>query len=193
VAYPDLMIHPLVHDFTRPFSLPPEAQGRPTLGFFPGSTLGNFQPEGAVEFLSGVRASLGGGHLLIGVDLVKDIPTMLAAYDDAEGVTAAFNKNLLVRINRELMGNIDLDAFVHRAVWNSDRSRIEMHLVCRRPISFSVGDKTFLMQKGETIHTENSHKFTVPEFMVLSGKAGWHMAQSWINDDPAYGLFLLKA
>jgi dimethylhistidine N-methyltransferase len=190
--YPNLSVLPLPCDFSRRFVLPAEARIRPALGFFPGSTLGNFSPDDAVSFLISSRASLGRGHLLIGVDLVKDAETLVAAYDDKAGVTAAFDKNILARINRELGGNIDLDAFEHRAIWNDREVRVESHLVCNRRTAFSIVGRAFSIAGGETIHTENSYKFTIEGFTKLAEAAGWQVARSWIGDRPAYGLFLLS-
>jgi dimethylhistidine N-methyltransferase len=190
--YPGLDVHPLVRDFTQSFALPEEIGKSPALGFFPGSTLGNFTPPQAVSFLRSARASLNSGWLLVGVDLVKDERRMLAAYDDSRGVTAAFNMNLLARINRELGAGIDLDCFEHRAVWNAEKSRIEMHLVCLRSTTFSVAGRMIAVKKDETIHTENSHKFTDEGFSDLAREAGWRVSRRWIGVEPAYGLFLLS-
>lgn len=190
-SYPRLDVRPVACDFTRGVELPADFGDRPKLGFFPGSTLGNFLTQEAVGFLAQARRTLGQGQLLIGVDLVKDLPTMLTAYDDPKGVTAAFNKNLLARINRELDADIDLDAFGHHATWNAEASRIEMHLVCERPTSFSITGRRFAMEAGETIHTENSHKYTEESFAGIVTKAGWRIARSWIGDEPAYAMFLL--
>lgn len=191
--YPSLAIHPVPCDFTQRFELPPNLRGRPALVFFPGSTIGNFAAEDAVALLRSVRASIGGGWMLVGVDLVKDVPTLLSAYNDPKGVTAAFNLNLLARLNRELGAGIDIEAFRHNAVWNAEASRIEMHLVCTRPVSFEIAGRRFSLEANETIHTENSHKYTVPGFADLAAEAGWQVARSWIGEAPAYAMFLLQA
>jgi len=192
--YPKLAVAPLVEDFTRAITLPPAAQGRPVTGFFPGSTIGNFDPEEAQAFLAGARRLLGAGaRFLVGIDVVKAQKTLVEAYDDALGVTAAFNKNLLARINRELGGDFDLDAFAHRAVWNAPASRMEMHLVSLRDQQARVAGRGFEFAEGETIHTENSYKFTVEGFAALAEKAGWALEASWLSDEPAFAVVSLLA
>jgi dimethylhistidine N-methyltransferase len=190
--YPKLTVAPLMDDFTRALQLPPAAHGRPVTGFFPGSTIGNFAPEEARDFLKAARRLLGeGARFLVGIDVVKDEKTLIAAYDDALGVTAAFNKNLLARINRELGGDFDLDAFAHRALWNAQESRIEMHLESRKAQAVRVADRVFRFAKGETIHTENSAKFTVPRFAALAAEAGWRLEESWQSAEPAFAVVSL--
>jgi L-histidine Nalpha-methyltransferase len=171
---PHLVVHPLVEDFTKPFSLPPEFAALTRVGFFPGSTIGNFEPEEAAHFLRHIGAMLGRGSLLVvGFDLVKDEQTLYRAYNDAEGVTARFNLNLLARINRELGADFDLAAFKHEAFFNRARSRIEMHLVSTKRQSVRVDGASFDFRAGETIHTENSYKYTVESFQALARGAGW--------------------
>ena len=192
-AFPAIEVAPLVGDFTQPIDLPAAAHGRPRTGFFPGSTIGNFPPDEAVDFLTTARRLLGSGaQFLVGVDLVKDPAVLVAAYDDADGVTAAFNLNVLARINRELDGEIDLSQFDHRAVWNALESRMEMHLVSRADQVLIVGDLRFPIRAGETIHTENSYKFTEPGFADLAERAGWRVGDAWISQDPAFAVFLLQ-
>nr|MEA2797037.1 hypothetical protein [Phenylobacterium sp.] len=192
--YPALTVAPLLEDFTRAISLPAIAQGRPVTGFFPGSTIGNFTPEEAQAFLIGARALLGeGGRFLVGIDVVKAQETLVAAYDDALGVTAAFNKNLLARINRELGADFDLHAFAHHAIWNPAQSRIEMHLESLKDQKVRVAGRTFRFAKGETLHTENSSKFTVAGFAELAKKAGWTLETSWLSDEPAFAVVSLIA
>jgi dimethylhistidine N-methyltransferase len=160
VRYPDLPIVPVEGDFTHPITLPGVAEGSECLGFFPGSTIGNLAPPEAVDLLRAMRTTLGeSGMLLIGMDLIKDPAVLTAAYDDASGVTAAFNLNLAERINRELDATIPIDALRHKIVWNADLARIEMHLEAVREIAFTVCGQAFSMRAGETIHTENSHKY----------------------------------
>jgi uncharacterized SAM-dependent methyltransferase len=130
---------------------------------------------------------------LVGIDLVKDTATLVAAYDDALGVTAAFNKNLLSRINRELGGDFDLDAFAHRAIWNDAESRIEMHLMSLKDQTVHVAGRAFHFAAGETLHTENSHKFTLDGFAGLAASAGWQVEQQWASTSPAFGMVLLRA
>jgi dimethylhistidine N-methyltransferase len=192
--YPGLKVAPLLEDFTRAISLPAAAQGRPVTGFFPGSTIGNFTPEEAQAFLVSARGLLGAGsRFLVGIDVVKDEKVLVAAYDDALGVTAAFNKNLLARINRELGADFDLAAFAHRAIWNAGESRIEMHLESLRDQRVRVAGSVFSFAKGETIHTENSAKFTVERFAALANKAGWTLETSWLSEEPAFAVVSLMA
>jgi dimethylhistidine N-methyltransferase len=191
--YPDLEVAPLAGDFTQPLRLPRAAAARPRTGFFPGSTIGNFGPEEAVGFLRSAHALLGeGAQFVVGADIVKDEAVLLAAYDDAQGVTAAFDQNLLMRINRELGGDIDVEGFKHKAVWNGAESRMEMHLVSLRDQIFHVGGREFSMRAGETIHTENSYKFTEKGFAELASRAGWTLARTWLSPDPAFAVFLLQ-
>jgi dimethylhistidine N-methyltransferase len=191
--YPELLVVPLAEDFTTALELPPELDGRPRVGFFPGSTIGNFAPEEAAAFLAQARRLLGeGAQLIIGVDLVKPEAELIAAYDDALGVTAAFNKNLLARMNRELGGDFDLDSFVHRAVWNATEARIEMHLESLKDQVVHVAGKRFSFAVGETLHTENSHKFTIEGFAGLASGAGWRLDRRWVSAHPAFAVLLLQ-
>jgi dimethylhistidine N-methyltransferase len=192
--YPDLTVAPLRDDFTNALRLPPQTEGRPVVGFFPGSTIGNFTPDEARTFLAAARRLLGeGAAFLVGIDVVKDPAVLVAAYDDALGVTAAFNKNLLARINRELEGDFDLDAFAHRAVWNDVDSRIEMHLMSLLDQTVHVKGQAFRFAMGETLHTENSYKFTPERFADLAAAAGWTVEQTWVSEAPAFATVLLKA
>jgi dimethylhistidine N-methyltransferase len=192
--YPRLVVAPLAEDFTCALQLPAQARGRPVAGFFPGSTIGNFTPAEAQAFLRGARRLLGEGAVfLVGIDLVKSQADLVAAYDDAAGVTAAFNKNLLARINRELDGDFDLEAFDHRAVWNPAESRIEMHLVSLERQSATAAGRTFAFRAGETLHTENSCKFTVEGFARMAAGAGWRLEREWVNAHPAFAVVLLRA
>jgi dimethylhistidine N-methyltransferase len=191
--FPAIAVAPLVGDFTQPIELPAAAQGRPRTGFFPGSTIGNFPPAAAVDFLIAARRLLGqGAQFIVGLDVVKDEAVLLRAYDDAQGVTAAFNLNVLERINRELGGAIDLAGFSHRALWNAAESRMEMHLVSRRDQTLAVAGHRFAMAAGETIHTENSYKFTLNDFAALARRAGWRVGASWLSPDPAFAVVLLQ-
>jgi len=173
--YPKLLVVPVAEDFTGAIRLPAATQGRVKVGFFPGSTIGNFTPAEALRFLRSVRQLLGDGSLLlIGADLAKDEATLVAAYDDVKGITARFNKNLLARINRELSGDFDLDAFEHLAVWNAELSRMEMHLVSRANQIVNAATHTFAFKAGERLHTENSHKFTTNRLPISPRKrVGW--------------------
>lgn len=172
--FPRLEVLPVAADFTGLFDLPGTVRSRPLIGFFPGSTIGNFEPPAAAAFLRRAARILGpGSALIVGVDLVKDSGVLDAAYDDAAGVTARFNLNILARINRELDGNFDLDAFTHRAFFDRAHSRIEMHLVSRVRQQVRVAGHAFAFRAGETIHTENSYKYTLDGFAALAGDAGW--------------------
>jgi dimethylhistidine N-methyltransferase len=191
--FPAIEVAPLVGDFTQPLHLPPAAEGRPRTGFFPGSTIGNFDPDGAVAFLRNAHLLLGeGAQFIIGIDLVKAEDVLVRAYDDARGVTAAFNLNLLTRINRELGAEIDLASFAHRAVWNAAESRMEMHLVSLKDQTLHIAGHRFEMAAGETIHTENSYKFTLDGFAALAGRAGWRVGAQWVSPDPAFAVLLLQ-
>jgi dimethylhistidine N-methyltransferase len=191
--YPRLSIAPVVADFTGHFRLPAAVDGRPRVGFFPGSTIGNLDGDGAVRFLRSARQVLGDQTvLLVGVDLVKDEATLSAAYDDSHGATARFNKNLLMRINRELSGDFDPEAFDHLALWNAAQRRMEMHLVSRTDQIVNAAGHTFAFRSGERLHTENSHKFTVDMFARLAAEAGWSVSDTWISDAPQVALFRLS-
>ncbi|UDF05296.1 ergothioneine biosynthesis protein EgtB [Asticcacaulis sp. AND118] len=191
-AYPALSVLPVVGDFTQNVHLPDALRDQPRIGFFPGSTIGNFTPDESRRLLRTFRTVLGAdARLIVGADMVKDEATLHAAYDDTGGVTAAFNKNLLTRINRELGGNFDLDAFDHLAVWNAAQSRIEMHLVSRHDQIVTAAGHRFAFKASERLHTENSHKFTPESFAALCEGAGWQVAKSWISPDPAFGIFVL--
>jgi len=181
-AYPDLAIHPLPADYTETLTLPdlPEHQRR--VIYFPGSTIGNFEQDYAQAFLErAARVAGPGGGLLIGVDLVKEPAVLERAYDDEEGVTAAFNRNLLERINRELGADIPVEAFEHRAVWNEDEARIEMYLVSSEPREIVVDGRTFRFAAGEAIHTEHSHKYTLDGFAEMAREAGFVPRREWLD------------
>jgi dimethylhistidine N-methyltransferase len=189
---PNVKVFPVAADFTRPFKLPAVTAGQPLAGFFPGSTIGNFDPVDAAEFLRHVKRLLGpGATLIIGIDLRKDPAILEAAYDDAGGVTAAFNRNLLVRANRELDADFDTDAFAHRAVFNEVRSRVEMHLVSLKAQKVRIRGRAFSFAAGETIHTECSYKYTVEGFRALASSAGWHPKAVWLDDDRLFSVHAL--
>ena len=181
-SFPGLPVYPLEADFTKPVALPPPVADLPKLGFFSGSTIGNLVPPSAVDLLRSMRRTLGEGTmLLIGMDRLKDPATLLAAYDDPAGVTAAFNLNLIDRINRELDGTMPRGNFVHRARWNDPLGRIEMHLEAQREVHFTVAGQPFAMAAGETIHTENSHKYDLRSAAMLLLAAGW-TPRAWHTD-----------
>jgi dimethylhistidine N-methyltransferase len=182
--FPKVEVIPVVADFARPFTLPGGIEHLPKLGFFPGSTIGNFVPRSATDLLRQFRALLGAGsQLLIGMDRVKPVDRLIAAYDDPEGVTAQFTLNLLTRINRELDGDIPVDAFRHDARWNDILSRIEIHLVPTRNVNFTVSGKSFSFTKGSSLHVENSHKYGPRGGRVLLLAGGWTPHAEW--SDPA--------
>ncbi|HIN20731.1 MAG TPA: L-histidine N(alpha)-methyltransferase [Rhodospirillales bacterium] len=192
--YPNLEVLPVVADFTRPVKLPDKARkaSENRIGFFPGSTIGNFDHAGAADFLATVADMVGGGGaLLIGVDLKKDEDILVRAYDDAQGVTAAFNRNVLERINRELGGCFDIETFRHRALYNGAEGRIEMHLVSEKDQTVTVHDRDFTFTEGETIHTEDSYKYHVEEFSSLAAGAGFRSARTWVDGDGLFSLHYL--
>jgi len=187
--FPHLAIHPVVADFTTLTKLPAEIASLPRVGFFPGSTIGNFEPHEAAVFLRHAGRMLGAGSVfVVGVDLAKAPDILYRAYNDAEGVTAKFNLNLLARINRELGADFDLAAFEHHAFYNAERNRIEMHLASTRRQKVRVCGTTIDFRAGETIHTENSYKYTVESFQALAHGSGWSPLAVWTD-----GLFSVHA
>jgi dimethylhistidine N-methyltransferase len=192
---PDLDIRPLVADFTQALALPEQvyADEARRVGFFPGSTIGNFDHPAAVAFLRNVCETVGeGGGLLIGVDLKKDEEILIRAYDDAAGVTAAFNLNIIERINRELDGDFDVSAFRHRAVYNRRQGRIEIYVVSLRDQSVHIQGCDFDFAEGETIHTENSYKYDIEEFEALAATAGFSSVKTWVDDNDLFSLHYLE-
>jgi L-histidine Nalpha-methyltransferase len=190
--YPRLAVLPVEADFTQPFSLPAQAAGMAHTGFFPGSTIGNFEPHEACAFLRHAGRMLGrGATLIIGVDLVKDVSVLNAAYDDAAGVTAKFNLNLLARINRELGANFDLASFSHEAFYNAERHRIEMHLASKKRQKVRVAGRAIEFRAGETIHTENSYKYTLDSFRALARGSGWDPVAVWTDAGANFSIHAL--
>jgi L-histidine Nalpha-methyltransferase len=189
--FPGLAIYPVAADFTAAFTLPQAVAAMPKVGFFPGSTLGNFEPHEACAFLRSAREILGRtARMIIGVDLEKDERVLYDAYNDKAGVTARFNLNLLHRINRELGGNFDVSAFTHRAIYNRDRHRIEMYLISRKAQTVRVLGRTFSFRAGESIHTENSYKYSPERFAGLARGSGWIPSHCWSD---AAGMFSVHA
>jgi dimethylhistidine N-methyltransferase len=191
---PRLAVQPVVADYTMPLVLPPgrgNGAGQ-RVGFFPGSTLGNFSPDEALAFLQLAHRLLRGGGLLLGVDLVKDPALLHAAYNDAQGVTAAFNLNLLRRANTELGCDFDLDGFTHAAFYNSPLRRVEMHLVSLRRQEVSVSGRRFRFAEGESIHTECSYKYDLPAAERLARAAGLHLLDAWLDDDRRFAVLELR-
>jgi dimethylhistidine N-methyltransferase len=192
--FPYIEIRPVVADFTDDFDLPADLPRlAPRAAFFPGSTIGNLAPEDAVAFLRRVRGHVGGeGRAVVGVDLRKEVDILVRAYDDSAGVTAAFNLNLLERINRELGGDFDLARFAHEARWNPDSSAIEMHLVSLEAQQATIDGRTVRFAAGETIHTEDSRKYSTGGFEALAAAAGWRVAHVWTDQEGLFALFGLQ-
>lgn len=192
--HPALAIHPIHADFTSAFALPSEFDEMPKIGFFPGSTIGNFEPKEADAFLRTARDILGSGSgMIIGVDLEKEEQILLDAYNDSAGVTARFNLNLLARMNRELGSNFDLSTFNHRAIYNKEMHRIEMHLVSAEKQTIRMLGKTFAFSVGESIHTESSYKYSFERFAALARAAGWTVCESWTDSGGMYSVHALTA
>ncbi len=192
--FPWLEVHAACTDFTRIMELPATAPQGPRVAFFPGSSIGNFDPPAAVDFLAAVADLVGpGGFLLVGADLKKDRALLDAAYNDAGGITAAFNRNLLVRINRELGADFDLAAWSHRAFYDDTLGRVEMHLVSERPQSVRVASESFDFAVRETIHTENSYKYTIDELQQIAARAGFRPEAVWTDGAGLFSVHLLLA
>lgn len=192
--FPEMLTIAVEADFMRPIDLPRAILGMRRIGFFPGSTIGNLDPASAADLLRAMRASLGeDALLLIGMDRIKGADVLVPAYDDAAGVTAAFNRNLLDRINRELAGTIPVDAFAHEARWNDERARIEMHLVATCDVRFAVDGQPFEIAAGESIHTENSHKYGPRDARMLLHTGGWTPLAEWTDPDGLFAVFLAEA
>lgn len=193
--FAELVVEPVTADFTQEFDLPgdlPEAGRRG--GFFPGSTIGNLDRAEALIFLKRMRRHVGeGGVAVVGCDLKKDVAILTAAYNDAGGVTAAFDLNILTRINRELGADIPVESFAHEARWNAATSAVEMHLVAQKPVTFSIDGRAFSMTAGETIHTENSRKYDVKGLTALVEEAGWSLDEVWTDEDKLFAVMGLKA
>lgn len=192
--FPALSVYPVTADFTASFALPDAVRDMPKVGFFPGSTLGNFEPHEASAFMRSAREILGhGAQMVIGVDLEKDERVLYDAYNDAAGVTARFNLNVMVRINRELGGNFDTGAFTHRAIYNRERHRIEMHLISKKAQTVRVLGRSFSFRPGETIHTESSYKYSLDRFTALAQGSGWTPLKSWTDAAGMFSVHVLVA
>jgi dimethylhistidine N-methyltransferase len=192
--FPDLRVLPVCGDFSRALALPSEIDGRPRLGFFPGSTIGNLTEPAAIKLLANMASILGSGaRLIIGADLKKDVRRLLRAYDDEEGVTAAFNLNLLKRANRELDADFDVGQFDHLAIYNEHQGRVELYLVSLADQSVNVLGRRISFAAGERIHTEYSHKYDIEGFQELSSKAGWRPLEVWTDADALFSVHVLEA
>ena len=193
--FPGLPVHPRVADFTADFDLPGELPAHASrLGFFPGSTIGNLDAGDARGLLQHCHGLLGPDSMfLIGIDLDKSADILIPAYDDPEGVTAAFNRNLLVRINRELNADFDPEGFRHEARYFETPPRIEMHLVCERPTTVHVAGERFQLDAGESLHTETSHKYSLGAFTTLAAEAGWSVSDHWTDLQERFAVLLMQA
>lgn len=193
LEYPSLPVYPIAGDFMVELGLPEDVSGTP-IGFFPGSTIGNLDDTEIDQFLRAARSLLGASSkFLIGMDLRKSPSILIPAYDDAAGVTAAFNLNLLKRINTELGTEFDLGAFAHKAIWNDEASRIEMHLESSKPQVVTIAHRDIHFDAGETIHTEISRKFDLPKFLDLVGTTGWTLSDTWMDERDYFAVLLLSA
>jgi dimethylhistidine N-methyltransferase len=192
-AYPSLAVIPVAADFTQPFGQLPLLPELPVLIFFPGSTIGNFEKTEAAALLSNIRSAMPEASLVIGVDRPKDAKVLQEAYDDPAGITAAFNQNLLQRINRELDGDFDLAAFAHKAIWNEVESRIEMHLESLVQQQVSIAGETVAFAQGETIHTENSHKYSEEAFEGIASEGGWQITDVDSDENNWFSVYTLQA
>ncbi len=191
--YPHILIHPIHADYTQSFSLPYLKNTKKRVVYFPGSTIGNFHPQESVEFLSRVaKFCMQGGGVLIGVDLKKENSLLNAAYDDKEGMTAKFNKNILDHLNSRFDSNINLDNFKHMAFFNEEKGRIEMHLVSRKKLSFDIDEMSFSMKKGESIWTESSYKYTIDEFESMARQSGLMVEQVWTDSKHLFSVQYLS-
>jgi dimethylhistidine N-methyltransferase len=192
--FPDLKVLPVRGDFSQPLRLAPDIASRPRLGFFPGSTIGNLTDDAAVDLLTNMRAIVGdGGRLIIGADLKKDVRRLRAAYDDAAGITAAFNLHLLHRANRELGADFEVGRFAHAASYDMRHGRIDMHLVSRAEQSVTVLGRRFHFAVGERIHTEHSHKYDLDGFQALARRAGWWPHVVWTDAERLFSVHVLSA
>jgi dimethylhistidine N-methyltransferase len=191
--YPALTLRPMVGDFSEPLDIPVLPDHPRRAGFFPGSTIGNFRPEAALALLRRMRAGLNDGGLLIGVDLVKDPARLHAAYNDAAGVTALFNKNLLARANRELGANFDLGGFAHYAPYNAAAQRIEMYLVSLRRQRVRLRGSLIEFAQGEPLHTEDSHKYTIESFREMAARAGFNPRAVWTDEERLFSVHWLES
>lgn len=192
-SFDELEIHAVCADYSAPFALPLDVNGGVHAAFFPGSSIGNFDPDEGRQLLERIGILLGaGGKLLIGVDLIKDASMLNAAYNDTRGITADFNTNLLRRINRELNANFNLEAFRHEAYYNSVEQRIEMHLVSVADQQVSLAGKRFSFREGESIHTENSYKYSIEGFHALAGEAGYEAKWVWTDPDDLFSVHCLR-
>ena len=190
--FPKVAITPKGYDFSSNTKLPFKVNSSENIIiFFPGSTIGNFERNEAVKFLKMLRLKFKAKKIIIGVDLVKDIPTLISAYDDKKGVTAEFNKNILQRINNELGGDINLSLYKHLAIYNKKKQRIEMRLKSKKNNNIKINGSKYFIKKNEEIHTENSHKYTIKSFKDIANEAGWKIKKTWIDDKNLFSIHFL--
>jgi len=191
--FPKITITPKGYDFSRNEKLPLKINSSENIIiFFPGSTIGNFEKKDAVKFLKMLKSKFKAKKVIIGADLVKDIPTLISAYNDKKGVTAKFNKNILQRINSELGGNINLNFYKHLAIYNKSKKRIEMKLKSKKNNKIKINGSKYLIKKNEEIHTENSHKYTIKSFKKLASEAGWKIEKTWVDDKKLFSVHCLN-
>ena len=191
--FPNIPIDPKGYDFTSSMKLPFKiGSSENIIIFFPGSTLGNFEKKEAVQFLKLLKSKFKAKKIIIGVDLIKDIKTLISAYDDKKGITAKFNKNILKRINTELDGDINLGLYKHIAVFNKSKKRIEMRLKSIKNNTINIRGSKFVIKKNEEIHTENSHKYSLRSFKNLVNEAGWKISTTWVDDKKLFSVHCLK-
>jgi dimethylhistidine N-methyltransferase len=191
--FPNIPIDPKGYDFTSSMKLPFKiSSSENIIIFFPGSTLGNFEKKEAVQFLKLLKSKFKAKKIIIGVDLIKDIKTLISAYDDKKGITAKFNKNILKRINTELDGDINLGLYKHIAVFNKSKKRIEMRLKSIKNNTINIQGSKFVIKKNEEIHTENSHKYSLRSFKNLVNEAGWKISTTWVDDKKLFSVHCLK-
>ena len=193
--YPWLSIYAGCVDYSQPLELPKALAEAPhKLGFFPGSSMGNFTPAESQAFLRRARTTLGsGGRFLLGIDLAKDEAVLHAAYNDSQGVTASFNKNILRHLNRTLRASFSEELFEHQARVNHSQSRVEMHLVSKIDQMVHVAGTTIVLRKGESLHTENSYKYRIESLQWMARQAGFELEKSWVDDNGYFALVMLKA
>ena len=190
--FPKITITPKGYDFSGNNKLPFKILSSENVTiFFPGSTIGNFNKKDAIKFLKMLKTKFKAKKIIIGVDLVKNIPTLISAYDDKKGVTKKFNKNILKRINSELGGNIDLNSYKHLAIYNKSKNRIEMKLKAIKKNNISINGSNYSIKKNEEIHTENSHKYTIQSFKNLANEAGWKIKKTWVDDKKLFSVHCL--
>ena len=191
--YPKVSVKPIGYDYTTNEKLPIKINSSENIIiFFPGSTIGNFEEKDAVKFLKMLKSKFKAKKIIIGADLVKDIPTLISAYDDKKGITAKFNKNILQRINTELGADINLNFYKHLAIYNKQKKRIEMRLKSKKRNNIIINGSNYLIKKNEEIHTENSHKYTIKTFKNLANKAGWKIKKTWIDDKKMFSVHCLN-